>query len=141
MRDIGGVAAAGNPTWANGVITVTGSGEDIYGTLDEFRHVYQPASGNCEITARVFAVQNTDAWADAGVLIRETLNSNARKVGSLVTFSNGITFQRRRSTGGLPSYTRTARLRAPYWVRLVRSGNTFTAYRSRTAATGQRRDP
>ena len=114
---------------------MTGSGEDIYGTLDEFRFVYQPASGNCDITARVVSVQNADPWAEAGVMIRETLNSNARKVASLVTFSNGVTLQRRSSTGGLTSYTRTTGLTAPYWVRLVRSGNTFTGYRSANGTT------
>jgi hypothetical protein len=118
---------------------VTGSGEDIYGTLDEFRFVYQPASGNCDITARVFSVQNADPWAEAGVMIRATLNSTARKVASLVTFSNGVTLQRRSSTGGLTSYTRTTGLTAPYWVRLVRSGNTFTGYSRRMEPRGSRR--
>jgi hypothetical protein len=105
-RDIGGVAAAGSASWANGTFLVTGSGEDIYGALDEFRYVYQAAIGDCEIKARVFAVQNTDPWAEAGVMIRETLNSNAKKVATHVTFSN-VTFQRRSSTGGLTYYSRT----------------------------------
>jgi len=135
-KDIGGVAAAGNATWAGGVFSVTGSGEDIYGTLDEFRYVYQLASGNCDITARVVGVQNTDPWAEAGVMIRETLNSNSKKVAAHVTRSNGITFQRRSTTGGSTYYSRTTGLAAPYWVRLVRSSNTFTAYRSPTGAAG-----
>ena len=134
-RDIGAVAAVGSATAAGGTFTITGSGEDIYGTLDEFRYVYQAASGNCEIRARVVGVQNTDPWAEAGIMIRETLNSNSRKVASLLTFSNGVTFQRRSSTGGLTYYSRTTGVAAPYWVRLVRSGNTFTAYRSANGTT------
>jgi hypothetical protein len=129
-RDIGGVAAAGSATASNGVFSITGSGEDIYGTLDEFRYVYQAASGDCEIRARVFSVQNTDPWAEAGVMIRETVSSSSKKVASHVTFSNGVTFQRRSSTGGYTYYSRTTGIAAPHWVRLVRTGNTFTAYRS-----------
>ena len=134
-RDIGAVAAAGNATTSGSTFSITGSGEDIYGTLDEFRYVYQAASGNCEIRARVVSVQNTDPWAEAGVMIRETLNSNSKKVASLVTFSNGVTSQRRSSTGGYTYYSRTTGVAAPYWVRIVRSGNTFTVYRSANGTT------
>ena len=51
---------------------MVGSGEDIQGTADEFRYVYQTATGNCEIKARVTGVGNTNPWAKAGVMIRET---------------------------------------------------------------------
>jgi regulation of enolase protein 1 (concanavalin A-like superfamily) len=134
-RDIGAVAAAGSASSAGGTFSVTGSGADIYGTLDEFRYVYQPASGDCDITARVVGVQNTDPWAEAGVMIRETLNSNSKHVSAFVTSANGVARYRRTSTGGYSSYSRTTGLTAPYWVRVVRSSNTFTAYRSANGTT------
>ena len=62
------------------------------------------------------SVQNVDPWAEAGILIRETLNSNSKKVASLVTVANGVTFQRRSTTGGSTYYSRTTGVAAPYWI-------------------------
>ena len=128
--DIGAVGATGGVTQTNGTFTVIGSGADIWDAADEFRYVYQTASGDCEMVARVASVQNTNAWAKAGVMIRESLNANSSHATVVVTPGNGVSFQRRASTGGSSSDTTTWGLSAPYWVRIVRSGGTFTAYRS-----------
>jgi regulation of enolase protein 1 (concanavalin A-like superfamily) len=124
------VAATGSVTYSSGTFTEVGSGADIWGTADEFRYTYQTGTGDCEIKARVVTVQNTHVWAKAGVMIRETLNDNARHAMVALTPGNGVAFQNRTSTGGLSTEAHTAGLTAPYWVRVVRSGNTFTAYRS-----------
>ncbi len=129
-QDIGAVAVAGSVNHTNGAFTVRGSGADIAGTLDEFRYVYQAANGNCEIIARVAAVQNTHSAAKAAVMIRESLNANARHATMALTPANNLSFLRRASTGGGTSTTAGGSGTAPYWVRLVRSGNTFTAYKS-----------
>ena len=128
--DIGAVAAAGSATYSTGTFTVAGSGADIWGSADEFRYVYQTASGDCEMVARVTSVENTDTWAKAGVMIRESLGANSRHALVVVTPGQGISFQRRTSTGGSTSHATHPGLTAPYWVRMVRSGSTFTAYRS-----------
>ena len=128
--DIGAVSAPGGASASSGVFTVEGSGEDIWDTADEFHYVYQTASGDCEIRARVTAVENTDSWAKAGVMIRETLNANSTHATAVVTPGSGVSFQRRSSTGGSSAHTTTSGLAAPYWIRVTRSGNTFTAYRS-----------
>jgi regulation of enolase protein 1 (concanavalin A-like superfamily) len=127
--NIGNVAIPGGANFNNGTFTITGSGRDIWGSSDGFRYVYQSLSGNFEIQARVTSMTNTHAWAKVGVMIRETLNSNSKHAMVAVTPGHGIAFLTRATTGGL-----TSRLSgsgsAPYWVRLVRNGNTFTAYRS-----------
>src|SRR5262249_3072242 len=97
--DIGAVGYAGSATFGGGVFTVAGSGADIENTADEFRYVYQPVSGNCEVRARVAGVQNTDPWAKAGVMLRENTASGAINAAVFVTPGNGVTFQRRTSTG------------------------------------------
>lgn len=135
--DIGNAAIAGSATFDNGTFTVAGSGHDIWGTSDAFRFVYQPVSGNVTITARVTGVTNTNSWAKAGVMIRETLNSNSKHAMVVVTPGNGVAFQRRAATGGSSSHT-PATGSAPYWVRLVRNGNIFTAYRSSNGQTWNR---
>jgi len=129
-QDIGSVGVAGGVNFSNGVFTVSGSGADIWNTADAFRFVYLPVTGNCTITARVLGVQNTDGWSKAGVMIRASLNTNSAHAFVAVTPGNGVAFQYRSSTGGGSVNNNTTGFSAPYWVRLVRSGNTFTAYRS-----------
>ena len=127
-REIG--AGGGSVFFSNGVFTVTGSGADIWGNSDSFRFVYVAATGNCSIVARVVSVAPTDPWAKAGVMIRASLEANAAHAFVCVTPSNGVAFQYRSSTGGGSYNNNTTGVNAPYWVRLVRSGNSFTGYRS-----------
>lgn len=129
-QDVGAVGVTGNAAYGNAVFTVGGAGADIQGTADAFRFVYVPATGNCTIVARVTAVQNINAWSKAGVMIRESLNANAPNALVALTPGNGVTWQYRSSAGGGTTYNNTTGLSAPYWVRLVRSGNTFTGFRS-----------
>jgi regulation of enolase protein 1 (concanavalin A-like superfamily) len=134
--DIGNVAASGSASYSSGVFTVAGSGSGIgaFGGGDEFRYVQQPASGDCTIVARVAAVQNTGANAKAGVMIRETVNNNS--IHATCSVANGkISFIRRSTTGGSSTTTTVNGLNPPYWVRLQRVGNVFTASRSANGST------
>jgi glucose/arabinose dehydrogenase/regulation of enolase protein 1 (concanavalin A-like superfamily) len=126
---VGNVGLPGTASYSNGTFTLSASGHDIWGTSDAFRFIYQPISGNVDIRARVTGMTNTHPWAKTGVMIRETLSSNSKHAMVVVTPGNGVAFQRRTSTGGSSAHT-AATGAAPYWVRLVRNGNTFTAYRS-----------
>jgi hypothetical protein len=132
--DIGAVGVAGGAVEAGGVFTVDGAGADIWGTADAFQFVYQTASGDCEIKARVAAVEYTDPWAKAGVMVRETLNANSMHAMAVLTPSNGANLMYRNSTGGSCGYAQSTGKAGPYWVRVVRSGNSFTAYHSPDAA-------
>jgi hypothetical protein len=137
--DIGAVAAVGGANYnnnniTNGSFTVIGSGVNIGDGADEFRYVYQLASGDCSIVARVASVQNTDNQAKAGVMIRETLNSNATHASTFVTPGKGVVFAYRSSTGGSTS-TSSSSGAAPYWVRVDRVGNVFYSYRSSNGTT------
>ena len=115
--------------------SVVGSGADIWGTADAFRYTYRLASGDCDITARVTAIDNTNVWAKAGVMIRETLTAGSRHAMVVVTPGSGVSFQRRTATDGASAHTTTGGLAAPYWVRLTRVGDVFTAYRSADGVT------
>lgn len=128
--DIGAVGATGSASYNNGTFSVTGSGADIEGTADEFRYVYQSSSGDCSIVARVATVQNTDPWAKAGVMIRQTTAAGSRCAAVVITPSNGVAFQRRTSTGGSTTSTVVSGIAAPRWVRLTRTSNTFRGYYS-----------
>ena len=134
-QDIGAVGASGSASHSSGTFTVIGSGADIWGAADEFRSVHQGVSGDVTITARVASLTNTDAWAKAGVMIRETTAANSRHVLTALTASNGLAFQRRTATGGSSTHTAGPAGAAPYWVRLVRAGNVFTSYVSTNGTT------
>lgn len=130
-QDIGAVGAAGSFSQSNGVLTVQGSGGDIWYEADEFRYAFQAVSGDYMLTARVTNMQNTAAWAKAGVMMRESLNADSRYVLNFMSPANGVALQHRTATGGSASgVANTGGLTVPYWVRLVRIGNVFSAYRS-----------
>ena len=129
-QDIAVTSGQTSAIYTNGVFTVAGIGADIWGTSDAFRYVYLPVTGNCTMIARVTSVQNIDQWSKAGIMIRESLNANAANAFIAVTPGNGVTWQYRTSTGASSGNNNMTGLNAPYWVKLVRSGNAFTGYRS-----------
>lgn len=131
-KNIGSVDLIGGASYDSGPrkFSVIGSGEDIWNSSDEFRYVYQQASGNCTIVARVTSVGASNPWAKAGVMIRETLTAGSEHSSVFVTPNNGVAAQYRDSTGGTSYNSNTTGLTAPYWVKVVRNSNTFTAYRS-----------
>lgn len=127
--DIGKGNVFGDASIAGGTFTLSGSGRDIYNADDHFRFVYRTFTGNVDIRARVTGLTNTHIWAKAGVMIRETLQPNSKHAMALVSPTSGTSFLKRASTGGSTTAT-NAPGAAPYWLRLVRNGSTFTAYRS-----------
>jgi regulation of enolase protein 1 (concanavalin A-like superfamily) len=128
--DIGSPALAGSASYSSGTYTIKAGGTDIWGTADQFHFVYQPMSGNAEIIARVASLTNANAWSKAGVMIREALTAGSRHASMFTSVSKGYAFQRRPETGGLSVHTSGGSGAPPGWVRLVRTGDRFDAYRS-----------
>jgi regulation of enolase protein 1 (concanavalin A-like superfamily) len=124
--DVGAVGATGSASYSAGTFTVAGAGADIWGTADGFNFVYETLTGDGSIVAEVTGLGNTDPWAKAGVMIRETLNANSAFAETLVTPANGSTFQWRASTGASAQSATGPSVAAPYWVKLERAGNAFT---------------
>ena len=120
-----------------GTYTMTATGADIAGTADQFHFAYKTLAGIGSIEAQVLSVDNTDPWAKAGVMIRETLDAGSKLAAVYITPGNGCRFQGRRDTDiALTSDTSIATpeqiaIKAPYWVKLERdvAGN-FKAYYS-----------
>ncbi len=125
--DIGAVGSAGSGALSGGVYTVKGAGADIWNAADAFNFAYIPLNGDGSITAQVTSLANTEQWAKAGVMIRESLAAGATEASVVVTPSNGSVFLFRTATGGTSDGDFTDTGLAPYWVRLTRSGSTFTA--------------
>jgi len=107
--------------------TMSAGGRDIWDLTDECRFAYKRLSGNGSIVARVDSLVMTNGWAKAGVMIRESLASNAKHAAVVMTPSNGVSFPYRPYTNDVSYQTNVAGLRTPYWVRLTRTGDVFKA--------------
>jgi len=123
-----------------GTFTMTASGADIWSVngveADEFHFAYKMLTGAGSIVAKVNSVDNTNGWAKAGVMIRESLNPDSAHALACVTPGNGVAFQYRPSTGGTSGNYNQTGVAAPYWVKLERSisGN-FTVSHSANGST------
>jgi len=127
--DIGSVGMAGSASYANGTFTVVGAGQGTFSSSsDGFHFAYQPLSGDGTIVARVVSLQGSSA-AQAGIMIRETLDPGANHV-YLFDYSSGIWMTERTSTGASSTYQSLESATLPYWIKLIRSGNVFTMYGS-----------
>jgi len=133
--DIGTTDLAGSAEYASNAYTVKGAGT-FGGTTDGFRYLYQPLSADGSIIARISTLGDTGNNARVGIMMRDTLASNARMAALSVTGSGSYKWERRLSTGGSVSNTNGSSGTAPnLWVRLVRVGNTITASRSTNGTT------
>ncbi len=131
--DIGIVGAAGSSTIGD-TITMAASGADIYNTADGGRFVHQSMTGDCEIIARVTSLQNTQINAKAGVMMRTDTTAGSANAYLHVTATQGIEFTRRLSAGATTSSTKIAGISAPCWVRLVKTGTSFSGYYATASA-------
>ena len=121
-----------------GTYTMSGSGADIAGTADQFHFAYKTLTGAGSIVARINSIQNTHAWAKAGVMIRETLDAGSKHAFACVTPGNGVASQGRTALDGTSFSANQTGITAPYWVKLERdaSGN-FTVSHSANGTTWQ----
>jgi hypothetical protein len=130
-QDIGSVGTPGSTkNFSQADFALEAAGADIWGTADAFRFAHTPLSGDGEVIAQVVSLENTNPWAKAGVMIRESLNPNATNAFMAFTPGNGFSFQRRTTTGGSSASTSGGAATSPAWVKVVRSGNIFTGHRS-----------
>lgn len=134
--DIGTTGLLGDASFSGGTYTLEGSAAAIGGTADGFRFAWQQLTGDGSIVARVSQNQNTDAWARAGVEIRESLAANSKHVAMVTTATQGPQLLSRATTGGTTTTVNgTAATFTATWVRLARVGNVITASRSTDGVT------
>ena len=135
--DIGSPSPAGSSSYNadTDIYTVAGGGAAIGGTSDQFHYLSQGITGDGSIVARVTGVQNTSTGAKAGVMFRDSTAAGAMFADMVVTAGQGLDFQWRSSTGGTAGSVQVSGITAPAWVKLVRSGNGFTAFYATTTGT------
>lgn len=131
-QDVGVVTNAGSGVYTSSgdnTFVVTGSGTGIGGTSDGgFQYTYVNATNDFTIVARL-TVNNADQM---GLMMRSSLATNAALVQIMMAANARESTYGVRSPGGnLNHYTSGDQFtELPAWYKLVRSGNTFTAYQS-----------
>jgi hypothetical protein len=138
----------GNPPYVGGFIeepagtyTVTGAGADIWAESDEFHFAFKEVNGASGIIAKVESLDNTDPFAKAGVMIRDTLDADSAYAGVFISTENGVRFQYRNSAGAVTERLFTEGITAPQWVKLERTaGGLIRSYYSAEGTTWTRFD-
>jgi len=141
----GNPASVGSFTEAPaGTYTITASGVDIWNDADEFHYAFKTLTGVGTIVAQVLSVDNTDPWAKAGVMFRDTLEPGSKFAAVYITPGYGCRFQARvdadaaaTSDTSVVTSSQMA-ITAPYWIKLERdfAGN-FRGYYSSNGSTWQ----
>jgi hypothetical protein len=134
---IGTPSPVGTISGAPGGYDVGGAGKDIGGTSDQFQYDYQARNGDFDVKVRLQSLSQVDSFAKAGLMAREALSAGSRFAGVFATPAmNGSFFEWRdptssaaRSSGSFPvNYPMT-------WLRLTRSGSTFSGFAGYDGAT------
>lgn len=127
--DIG--TAHGSTDYVEGVFVLSARGADIWNQADEFHFVNQYLMGDGSVTARILAqTTNTDGWAKAGVMLRDTDSPGSPHMMVVMTPGNGVDMQWRRDpNGGSQSSggNQFPRL-LPLYLRVQRQGDRFSAF-------------
>ena len=129
-QDIGAVGFTGGASYSAGTFSIKGSGSDIWGTADGFNYCYQTVSGDGAIVARVTSVQNTSSYAKASVMFRESALANSAHVSMQVNPNGSVDFTYRTATGASSADAGWTGIGTPKWLKLVRSGTSFSGYYS-----------
>jgi len=138
----------GNPPYTGsfveepaGTYTMTGSGIDIWDNSDQFHFAFKEFTGAGTIAAKVESVQNTQEFAKAGVMIRDSLDADSANIAVFITPENGVRFQFRNTADGSTDRQFVEGITAPQWVKLERtSGGLVRAYYSADGNTWERFD-
>ncbi|MGA2583457.1 MAG: Ig-like domain-containing protein [Tepidisphaeraceae bacterium] len=114
-----------------GTYTVAGGGVDTPFGPDQYELAYQSFSGDCTMIAQVPSVNGTSTPATAGLMFRESLGTTSAYVSITrngYSGSNDIGLEARLTPGGTAGNLNLISVSGATWLKLVRSGNNFTAY-------------
>lgn len=125
--------AADSPT----IIKISGSGTDIWDERDEFYFVYTSLYGDGSLSVRLHDFSVAHAWSKAGVMIRESLEPDARNVLIHISGQNGSVLQARLDRGASTTNSAGSDPSMPIggWMRLTRSGDQIVGELSTDGAT------
>jgi hypothetical protein len=111
------------------VLTVEGAGTDIWGSADNFHFVQLPAAlgAHVALTYRVISIDNTNPFAKAGLMFRDSTSAGAPSVILDAKPDGGVEFMSRLCSQCATTYLGGTSIVFPAFLSLTRDGNTFTA--------------
>jgi hypothetical protein len=107
---------------------LNGSGAGITGSSDAFQFAFTDLNGDDEVTAEILTQDATNPSNEAGIMIRDSVSNTARFAFVGTTSSNGAFFEYRSGPGGNTTTISLPSIAAPYWVKLLKNGTTYSAY-------------
>ncbi|MFD2519221.1 M4 family metallopeptidase [Salinimicrobium flavum] len=131
--DVGTVNIPGELCYSEGAFELTAQGNDLSGRSDNFYFTYQEISGDTEVIARITGLENTNVNAQAAVVLRESLNPDAKfaltsiNAGSLLSGYNAA-FRYRKTVGAKASVANGNSAAIPEYIRIVRNGKDVSSY-------------
>jgi hypothetical protein len=131
--DIEGIGgnSHGEAYYTNGEVIVSSRGHDIWDHHDDFHYAFQSIGTNGEIVARILDLKGDCHHAKAGVMLRESLDDNARNVMLAMTWTNALNAEGRLRTDDITEQTRgTPEQKFPMWLKIARSGDWVGSYAS-----------
>jgi hypothetical protein len=133
--DIGAVGATGSQRLVNGTWTVSGSGADIYSTADGFHFAYGTLTGDGSLSARATSQTYVTPWAKTGVMLRASTDPSSAFYAAILTPGFGAFVEYRSQAGGTVYCGPSVSATVPDYLKVVRAGNTFSAYSSTDGST------
>jgi hypothetical protein len=129
-QEIGSPAPAGSQSGQTNGLNLSAGGTGVGGTADQMQFSYVSETGDFDFSARVGSLTTADAWSEAGMMAREDLTVGSRFAAALATPSiSGAFFESRGTAGGSSARNGSFPVNYPdTWLRLKRSGNTFTGF-------------
>ncbi len=100
---------------------------------DNMQFIYQTLCGDGSIVTHINSVAATGGWA--GVIMRENLSTGSRKAGLKKQATSGVFRDIRITTGGAATITPVPFSATHTWLRIVRTGNTFSLSTSTNGTT------
>jgi hypothetical protein len=129
-----------------GDLAVQGAGADLYGSTDEYSAVYQQGAEHDGSTTVVELTSqtDTDTWAKAGIMVRDDITQPGVSPGYVILAEapgEGYVVQWDSTGSGqldsnsAPPDSGSGTAAYPTWLKLVRSGDTYTGYYSTDDST------
>lgn len=139
LTTLGTQTAGRSATYANGIWTVTGLGNDVWSDkADDCQFVYKEMTGNCAIVAQLTSCQYPSRSAKAGLMIRDNLTANVSKrawvglsPGTLTKFESHMRgWDVNWGGGGWDDRSQPLPPGIPYWLKIERRGKMITTLSS-----------
>ena len=138
VQDIGAADTGGTSAYSQGEFTLNGEGGPGGSSVDSLHYLYRRLPTNGQLIARVrnFTASDADPApldppAMAGIMIRQGLEPGERFCAIALSAADGPRFLHRRAVDAPVSVTPVVsrvKIKAPYWLRLMRYGDRLVAH-------------